>query len=433
MPGAFKPNIGSVHPSQRGRGRSLKVVPTRLPSVVSRRGGIRGGRIAQPAPLSRKRTRSPSPVASGSTLQKRQRVASESPHNSPVSQSSDGHPSFPPSDISPSPFHQDNPPPDDYDDLYAEPPLDPSSPMELYYPESPTHAITPRPSCSPSVDYERECGPEGLNNSPNTHDKQDLPVPPMARPALQPIDNPLDPRPATSPPPDPDSPLVSISDLPKRQMRDTPLQQFISSHRLWIVRVILKLVTFLHAQYHVPIRACNLILATTRLIFLAKGLLDRNNSDDFMPTTAATAFKYLELLQDRFHILPACSKCHALFKPSAPENTTCPTCNIPVFQPSDPTVWERLATLGRKAPPRKPSLTVPYTPLSSLLQDFFSDPNMIEAVEAWKTQPPSPPGEYNSIMDGAVWNEMKCEDGSKFFDRNEHDEIRLGVTGSLDW
>jgi hypothetical protein len=58
---------------------------------------------------------------------------------------------------------------------------------------------------------------------------------------------------------------------------------------------------------------------------------------------------------------------------------------------------------------------------------------MVSAVESWRTRTPVD-GELKCIQDGRVWNEIKDAHGeSFFFGPGSEEEIRLGVSFSLDW
>ncbi len=44
------------------------------------------------------------------------------------------------------------------------------------------------------------------------------------------------------------------------------------------------------------------------------------------------------------------------------------------------------------------------------------------------------PDMMTDISDEAIWENTKCPDGTKFFDRNDNSgELCIGVTMSLDW
>jgi hypothetical protein len=224
------------------------------------------------------------------------------------------------------------------------------------------------------------------------------------------------------------NPLLAKVVLPPVPPRPPAHEAYMKSHGLWFIRAVLLLAAFLHAKHHVTFRACAILLFGLRLIFLSLGLIAK---DDDMPITLNTVIKRLDL-QDRFTILPACPKCHRIFPPSISSNSQCPDCNIALFNPKPPTLSQIIHGPSKQSP----LLSVPFCPLSSLLVDFLAQPGIEDAVEEWRTDEPSPPGEYNRVMDGRVWKEIPDCNGKPFFDEDsltEKGELRIGVNISLDW
>jgi hypothetical protein len=81
---------------------------------------------------------------------------------------------------------------------------------------------------------------------------------------------------------------------------------------------------------------------------------------------------------------------------------------------------------------RTPHLVQPIQPLSVGLHEFFARPKMVRVVNAWKTRR-IVDGELNTIYGGNVWQAIEGPDGTPFFSGDANQEIRLGVTLSLDW
>ena len=80
----------------------------------------------------------------------------------------------------------------------------------------------------------------------------------------------------------------------------------------------------------------------------------------------------------------------------------------------------------------KPEAEVPYRSLSSLLQELLSQPGMEDEMDRWKTDPPRK-GRKREMYHGRVWDELRTHDGEAFFDPDQEDELRIGLTISLDW
>lgn len=238
--------------------------------------------------------------------------------------------------------------------------------------------------------------------------------------ALPPVDN------LATPPLPPRNPPIHISPFPPRI---PPLEAYTESHNKWYIRAVLLLAVFLHTKHHVTFRASNILLYTLRVIFKSLNLIDPDND---MPITLNTVIKRLDF-QDRFVVLPACPLCHRHFPADTPDTFLCPKCDVSLFSTASHTLFQRM--LGREPSKPPPKLSVPVSPLSEQLGDFFSQPGMEHIVEEWRDRPRSG-DELNSMMDGRVWNEIPGPDGKPFFDKEsltEPTEIRLGVTFALDW
>jgi hypothetical protein len=218
--------------------------------------------------------------------------------------------------------------------------------------------------------------------------------------------------------------------LPILEARVPASRVYMESHDTWFIRAIILLTAFLHTKHHVTFKACGILLFALRTIFIALGLIPR---EDDMPITLNTVIKRLDL-QDRFTILPVCNKCHRLFPPTIPTNQKCTDCENNLFNSASQSLFQQILNRAPSDPP--PLLAAAVAPLSSLLVDFLAQPGMEEAVESWRDDPPSPQGEFNRIMDGRFWKEVLDSTGKPFFDKEslgEEGEIRIGVNISLDW
>jgi hypothetical protein len=78
-------------------------------------------------------------------------------------------------------------------------------------------------------------------------------------------------------------------------------------------------------------------------------------------------------------------------------------------------------------------MVAPIQTLSVALAQFFARPGMVSAVNAWKTRR-TVAGELRSMQDGNIWKTLRGHDGDPFFfSPSSEEEIRLGLTFSLDW
>ncbi|KDQ05579.1 hypothetical protein BOTBODRAFT_182420 [Botryobasidium botryosum FD-172 SS1] len=231
------------------------------------------------------------------------------------------------------------------------------------------------------------------------------------QPASRPGDESEDPPPTSTPA----RPKYVPAPLPPRTKTE---DLYTASSSYWFVRLAMLITAFLHTQYQLPFRACALLLFVLRCIFLGAGLI--SDSED-MPIKLDTALNRLGL-EPRFTIYPLCRRCHRFVQnPKATLKEQCLSCEEVIFSPPPP---------GSKKP--KPKLAAPFSPLSHLLVDFLQREGMEQELDRWRTKG-STPGKLDSVMCGDVWKTIKGADGQPFFGPDYGDELRIGVTLSLDW
>jgi hypothetical protein len=208
----------------------------------------------------------------------------------------------------------------------------------------------------------------------------------------------------------------------------SPLDTYRDAHESWFVRLILLVVAVLHTRHHLTFRACSLLLFALSLIFFHLSL---TSSENRIPGTLDTVLLKLKL-EDRFAVNPGCDICQRLFRPTIPRGSRCPDCNNEIFSAPSPSLFRRLT--GKTPPPPPPKLSVPLRTLSSLLTDAFAHGPLEDQVQEWLSHTPTP-GQYTGFMDGRVAQELKDDNGNRFFDPTSliEGEIRLGVTWSVDW
>lgn len=225
-----------------------------------------------------------------------------------------------------------------------------------------------------------------------------------------------------------DACMLPPADFPLAAPRRDVLEIFNDCHKIWFIRIILTMVAFLHTRHNVSFRACAILLFTLNAIFLALGCVTLEAQ---IPINLTTVITRLDL-DDRFQVFPLCKKCHRIFKSNIPSDTLCPDCGNALFRTVSHTLFRRLS--GRNPPSPPPICSVPMQALSSLLVEFLSRPGMEYAIESyWKTRT-CKDGFRADIMDGDIWKTAKGPDGKLFFDPEDtSDELRIGVTMSLDW
>jgi hypothetical protein len=206
-----------------------------------------------------------------------------------------------------------------------------------------------------------------------------------------------------------------------------PRQVYQDAHPDWFGRIIIILVAILHAKHRVSFCACALILNCITIVLLSLGILHPTQP---LPTTLNTVIHRLDL-HDRFTIYPVCGRCHRIFPTDIPTDALCPDCDSRLFKPVSDRLF-RMVT-GRKAQHPPPVCAAPIQVPSSLLADFLARGGNEAACESWKSRTVKP-GELHDISDGAVWHTIQGPDETPFFSGTEtSQELRIGVTMSLDW
>ncbi|KAK6996364.1 hypothetical protein R3P38DRAFT_2565973 [Favolaschia claudopus] len=215
----------------------------------------------------------------------------------------------------------------------------------------------------------------------------------------------------------------------------------IGIHPLPYIRCLIYLVAVLHTKHHASYQECALILKALGFILrrLPGNLL--TGDEDDIPKTLTTVFNRLGL-GDKFKIHPICHVCYRIF--TGDEGTTfCPTCLVEIYRPRGRQLFRRLFGAGLGGddneddlgfnPQRTPNLVQPIQSLADGLREFLARPGMVDAINKWKTRQVDP-DELKSIQDGNAWKTVKGPDGRSFFFHGDSgNEIRLGLSMSLDW
>lgn len=234
----------------------------------------------------------------------------------------------------------------------------------------------------------------------------------------------------------PDQPSVPIPG-PTAQALPDPL------HPNWCVRGVLYLVVLLHVRFQVSFEACGMILSCIKIIFTYLQLVSDQHP---MPVTLTTVLSRMGI-SDGFRVYPICYECHHIFvlASGATIPKTCPDCETVVLRSRDRSsaAASNLSDSDTDADDDQPTSTAgspgphmvfPMQSLSDSLQEMFQRPGMLDAVNAWKTRPLATHNKLRCMQDAAVWKQVKGPDGqSFFFGPSSKDELRIGVTFSLDW
>lgn len=194
-----------------------------------------------------------------------------------------------------------------------------------------------------------------------------------------------------------------------------PSQAYQKSSPFFAVRFAMLLVLWLQTCQQLSFVSLAILLFVLRLFFKVAEVIDR---EDDLPASFSTILKRFQLL-DRFQVYPICQSCHRFYPKDSPPDQTCSDCpDIPIFRQS-----------SGKSPAY---LVAAYQPLSDLLLDFLLQEGIVESLETWRGDI-SEDCILRTIMDGRLWKEIKGPDGLPFFAHREDDELRIGVTLSMDW
>ena len=178
-------------------------------------------------------------------------------------------------------------------------------------------------------------------------------------------------------------------------------------------RSILALVAWLHLVYHLPHKACNLVLRVLKSIFI---LLDVVPPGWTPIISLQTVFRRLDL-KDKFSIMAMCKACRRLYSQDSPATLKCSGCENFIFEGLNP------------------KLKYPFCPISQQLAELIMQPGLEDHLESWRSSDYTA-GEYRNISDGRIWNSLKGEDGRPFFDRSpdrpDRDELRIALTLGFD-
>ena len=195
------------------------------------------------------------------------------------------------------------------------------------------------------------------------------------------------------------------------------------------VYIIYLAVMWLHAQFHLPFRACNALLIVIGLAFQAAGA----TIDPPMRSTLASVIAEMHA-EPRIKILPVCPGCRDVYPSSCDAETICTTCGHLVFDVAPTPAQQRKGGSAREIP--KPYLQFPTKSVEAQLAEVLSVPGMEDTFDAWR-KPTRFPGVYNDFFDGAISREIHAPDGSPFFQHDLQElpngDLAIGVTLGADW
>lgn len=202
-------------------------------------------------------------------------------------------------------------------------------------------------------------------------------------------------------------------------------------HSNRIVYLVYLLVFWLHAQCHLPFRACAAVLTCVSIILSAAGVI----LDPPMYKTLPSVMSALNV-DPTFRIAPVCPKCQAVYSPKSLPTAACDKCKVPLYRSSPTRGQERTGRTTHEDP--KPVLQFPYKSLEEQLATMLANPGIEDEMErALDKINSSTPGVWTNVFDGQVCQELPGQDGSKFFKPDDKakaaGELRIGVSLGVDW
>lgn len=185
------------------------------------------------------------------------------------------------------------------------------------------------------------------------------------------------------------------------------------------------LVTWLHAQFHLPRAACNAVLAC--LAFLVFALAPQLQIPYI---TLKSANNAIGLTDVPIHILAVCPDCRDVFPGTSQAPDKCTNCTCDLFS--------NVTIRGNIRKDRVPLVKYPYLSISEQLSSILSIPGVGETMDDWRKVKRTP-GHYQDIFDGRIAKNIRGHDGKLFFSNNPNEingpngELRLGLNWGIDW
>ncbi|KAL6307236.1 hypothetical protein BKA93DRAFT_926583 [Sparassis latifolia] len=189
------------------------------------------------------------------------------------------------------------------------------------------------------------------------------------------------------------------------------------------VYLIYLLVLWLHTVFHLPFRACNVVLVIFGLILRSAGVV----LSAPMCESLTGVISVLDA-EPTFQTLPVCPQCLEVFPASIPDDATCTRCGLPLFVTEPTPAEQRSGRSTRRT--RKPKLRFPCKSIEEQLTEILALPGVEASVDQWRYRC-RVPGEWTDIFDGKICQELKGPDGCPFFcvgaAEAPNDELRIGV------
>ncbi|KDQ55237.1 hypothetical protein JAAARDRAFT_196089 [Jaapia argillacea MUCL 33604] len=194
-----------------------------------------------------------------------------------------------------------------------------------------------------------------------------------------------------------------------------------------LVHIVYLLVLWLHSQFHLPFRACTVILTTFAVVVHACGVILDPPMFNSLPRIISALGA-----ESSFQQLPVCPECLEVYPITVAKDACCNKCQHPLFI-MDPTPADRRSGKTTRTS-SKPHLRFPTKSLQEQLTEML--PPIEDELDLWRRRP-HVPNEYTTIFDGKIVRELPGADSLPFFhpDMEEmpNGELRIGLTLGVDW
>jgi hypothetical protein len=200
--------------------------------------------------------------------------------------------------------------------------------------------------------------------------------------------------------------------------------------------ILYMLVAWLHAQYHLAFKACNVVLVVIAHIIAAdRGACPCGHEQPhasyeapYLSLTSVIAHLGIEPI---IQVLPVCPSCSEPHPSGQLPDALCTRCLAPLFKHS-----KGLNQRQRHAEDiTQPCLQYPHMNIEDQLRSILDIPGMEDEMERWRYTSRTR-GKYKDMFDGRIPREIKGHDGRPFFENpapGDVTELRIGLVLGFDW
>ncbi|TEB24213.1 hypothetical protein FA13DRAFT_1818064 [Coprinellus micaceus] len=169
------------------------------------------------------------------------------------------------------------------------------------------------------------------------------------------------------------------------------------------IYLLYMLASWLHLQFHLPFRACNVLVTVVLTIIRSFAIAISE------PAPLVTLLHIMARLdvEPAFDILPLCPQCLEVYPRSPDTPSACRKCSSPMFKPT------KSGSLPSPDQLHTPLLQAPFMSIQSQLANILAIPGVEEEMDKWRRKPWYA-HRYCDIFDGAVTKSLQAPDGTTF-------------------